>query len=643
MSCRSKKILSLIIGAMLVVSFAGCNSANTGTATADSVSTVSTKDEAAASTSKNNTNANQDDSSDEMFTKRDLAGTYDEAEAVTVSLSDSGSKCSAGGVKISGSTVTISKEGVYVLSGTLSDGQIVVDADKQDKIQLVLKGANISCKSSAAVYVKQADKVFITLKDGTKNTLAATGEFKQTDDNNVDAAVFSKEDLTLNGKGSLSISSKNGHGVVSKDDLVITGGSYSVTSAGQGVSGKDSVRIADGNITVNSQKDGIHSENTEDTDKGFVYIKGGKIKITAQGDGISASGTLTALDGTFNITAGGGSSNAEKVKTEMFGDKQANTNTNENTQDTTSVKGIKAGANLTIQGGKINVDSADDSVHSNANVYVKGGSLTLATGDDGIHADETTEISGGTVNVTESYEGIEGLKVKISGGNITVKSSDDGINAAGGNDQSGVGGGMQPDNFGVTEDCEINISGGVITVDAEGDGIDSNNSITVSGGELYINGPTKGGNGAIDSDGSAVVTGGVVVAVGTKEMAENFGDDSSQCAIMYNTSEAVSGELTVKDSSGNTVISYTPTKEYSSVVVSSADIKQGSTYTINAGSLSQQVEVNDIITAVGEAAGNGGGNPGGAPKGGAPGENGANGAPNGSLGENKAQNNNTTL
>lgn len=615
MSCRSKKILSLIIGAMLVVSFAGCNSANTGTATADSVSTVSTKDEAAASTSKNNTNANQDDSSDEMFTKRDLAGTYDEAEAVTVSLSDSGSKCSADGVKISGSTVTISKEGVYVLSGTLSDGQIVVDADK----------------------------VFITLKDGTKNTLAATGEFKQTDDNNVDAAVFSKEDLTLNGKGSLSISSKNGHGVVSKDDLVITGGSYSVTSAGQGVSGKDSVRIADGNITVNSQKDGIHSENTEDTDKGFVYIKGGKIKITAQGDGISASGTLTALDGTFNITAGGGSSNAEKVKTEMFGDKQANTNTNENTQDTTSVKGIKAGANLTIQGGKINVDSADDSVHSNANVYVKGGSLTLATGDDGIHADETTEISGGTVNVTESYEGIEGLKVKISGGNITVKSSDDGINAAGGNDQSGVGGSMQPDNFGVTEDCEINISGGVITVDAEGDGIDSNNSITVSGGELYINGPTKGGNGAIDSDGSAVVTGGVVVAVGTKEMAENFGDDSSQCAIMYNTSEAVSGELTVKDSSGNTVISYTPTKEYSSVVVSSADIKQGSTYTINAGSLSQQVEVNDIITAVGEAAGNGGGNPGGAPKGGAPGENGANGAPNGSLGENKAQNNNTTL
>lgn len=631
MSCRSKKILSLIIGAMLAVSFAGCNSADTGTATADSVSTVSTKDEAAASTAENSVNANQNDSSDEMFTKRDLAGTYDEAETVTVSLSDSGSKCSADGVKISGSTVTISKEGVYVLSGTLSDGQIVVDADKQDKIQLVLNGANISCKSSAAVYVKQADKVFITLKDATKNTLAATGEFKQTDDNNVDAAVFSKADLTLNGKGSLSISSKNGHGVVSKDDLVITEGSYSVTSAGQGLSGKDSVRIADGSITVNSQKDGIHSENTEDANKGFVYIKGGKIKITAQGDGISASGAFTALDGALNITAGG-SSNAEKVKTEMFGNKQASINTNENTQDSTSVKGIKAGADLTIQGGKINVDSADDSVHSNANVYVKGGSLTLATGDDGIHADEAAEISRGTVNVGESYEGIEGLRVKISGGNITVKSSDDGINAAGGNDQSGVGGGMQADNFGVTEDCEINISGGVITIDAEGDGIDSNNSITVSGGELYINGPTKGGNGAIDSNGSAVITGGVVVAAGTKEMAECFGDGSTQCAVMYNTSEAVSGELTVKDSSGSTVLSYTPTKQYSSVVVSSADIKQGSTYTINAGGMSQQIEVNDIITAAGEIAGV---NPGGTPNGGTP-----NG---GTPGEDQAKNNNAVL
>lgn len=222
------------------------------------------------------------------------------------------------GVSISGNIITITKEGTYVFSGALSEGQIVVDADSA-KVQLVLDNADITCASSAAIYVKNADKTFITLAEGSENILMNTAEYEAIDDNNIDAVIFSKDDLTLNGKGTLTINSEYGHGIVSKDDLKLVGGTCNITAKTHALSGKDSVRIAAGTYNLTSCKDGIHSENADDDEKGFVYIASGDFTIESTGDGIDASYVVQIDDGDFDITAGDGAENATKTNNDMPG------------------------------------------------------------------------------------------------------------------------------------------------------------------------------------------------------------------------------------------------------------------------------------------------------------------------------------
>lgn len=298
---------------------------------------------------------------DDMFTERDLDVGYDESSAVKINLADDSTtvtvgddteadasetdetkadenqadesetdgtkadksetnetKAASSGVSISGNIITISKEGTYVLSGALSEGQIVVDADSA-KVQLVLDNVDITCASSAAIYIKNADKTFITLADGSENILMNTAEYEAIDDNNIDAVIFSKDDMTLNGKGTLTINSEYGHGIVSKDDLKLVSGTCNITAKNHALSGKDSVRIAAGTYNLTSGKDGIHSENADDDEKGFVYIASGDFTIESTGDGIDASYVVQIDDGDFEITAGGGAENATKTYNDMPG------------------------------------------------------------------------------------------------------------------------------------------------------------------------------------------------------------------------------------------------------------------------------------------------------------------------------------
>ena len=298
---------------------------------------------------------------DDMFTERDLDVGYDESSAVKINLADDSTtvtvgddteadasetdetkadetqadesetdgtkadksetnetKAASSGVSISGNIITISKEGTYVLSGALSEGQIVVDADSA-KVQLVLDNVDITCASSAAIYIKSADKTFITLAEGSENILMNTAEYEAIDDNNIDAVIFSKDDLTLNGKGTLTINSEYGHGIVSKDDLKLVSGTCNITAKNHALSGKDSVRIAAGTYNLTSGKDGIHSENADDDEKGFVYIASGDFTIESTGDGIDASYVVQIDDGDFDITAGCGAENATKTHNDMPG------------------------------------------------------------------------------------------------------------------------------------------------------------------------------------------------------------------------------------------------------------------------------------------------------------------------------------
>lgn len=445
----------------------------------------------------------------DMFTKRDLAGTYDESEAVKITLSGKTAACNSSNVQIEDGVVTIKAAGVYVLSGTLTDGTIVVDAGDDDKVQLVLDGVSIMAADYAAIYAKNADKVFVTLAEGAGNSLTVSGDYVQTDDNNVDAVIFAKCDLTLNGTGSLTVKDNTGHGIVSKDDLVVTGGTYTIYSQDHCLNGKDSVRIADGTFNLSCDEDGIHAGNDDQQD-GYVYIEGGDINISV--------------------------------------------------------------------------------------------------GDDALHAEGLLIITGGDIDVSKSCEGVEGYKILVTGGDIDVVSSDDGFNAAGGSSGSGYnhdGFGGGPDMGGVYMDADsdayIFITGGTININADGDGIDSNGCIGITGGSVYVLGPSDNGNGAMDYGICAAITGGEIVAVGGSGMAQGFGDESTQCSALVNFDEWIdAGEtITLTNSDGKEVLSYKADKKFNSVVISTSDMKQGGIYTLTVGDQGSTFTLDDITYSEG--------------------------------------------
>ena len=643
MSCRSKKLLALFCAtALSMTAVAGCTGTKSSTGNVVSSETEVNAEETVAQSETGTF------SSTDMFTERDLAGTYEESGAVYVTLSDDGITGETAGVAINGQTMTITAEGTYIFSGTLSEGQIVVDADNA-KVQIVFDNVDITCASSAAVYVKSAEKVFVTLAEGSQNTLRNTDEYVAIDDNNIDAVIFAKSDLTLNGTGSLTIVSAEGHGIVSKDDLKITGGTYDITAAGHALSGKDSVRITDGTFILTAEKDGIHSENADDEEKGYIYIADGDFTITSDGDGMDASSIVQIEDGTFDITAGGGAANSQKThESDMpgggmsqnierpdgesmpqmgekpdeesmsqmgekpdeesmpqMGEKPDGENMPQDTttdESSTSTKGIKAGGGMYLNGGTYQIDSADDSIHSNANITIADGTYTLATGDDGVHADDALTVNGGTITVTESYEGLEGLTVTINDGTIDITVRDDGINTAGGTDQSGFGTlgdhfkGMDSadDETEETTDNEmwIELNGGYIHILAGGDGVDSNGDLTINGGEIYIDGPSDNGNSAIDygDRSSAYVNGGMLVAIGSSGMAEGMSDSSKQEVLMVKLGEQMeAGDVVLTDSEGNVIVSYTALKSYDCVIISTAEVESGATYTLTTSGTTTEV------------------------------------------------------
>ena len=566
-----------------------------------------------------------------VFTNRDMDASYSEMESIAIVLNGNDISCSSGNVSVSGSTVTISKEGTYVLSGTLEDGSIIVDTDKSEKVQLVLNGVSIHSQTSAPIYVRQADKVFVTLAAGTQNSLGSGGSFTADGDTNIDAVLFSRDDLTLNGSGLLSITSPGGHGIVSKDSLRIAGGSYALDVSGHGLSGQDEVSIAGGTFDIVAGKDGIHAENSEDADAGFVYLENGTYRITAGGDGISASGSCQIVDGDYTITTGGGSETVQRTASSQgfgrgqFGgsvptdrpqfdaqsmpergaggkggmggkgmDRMNQMPANDQNiavpveeTDTESTKGIKAGS-LTIEGGSFHADSADDGLHANGNLTVQGGTLELASGDDGIHADETVTILSGTIRITDSYEGIEGQHIYIQGGDITLNATDDGLNAAGGMDGSGFG--RRSDTFTTSGDTSsIVISGGSVRITASADGIDANGTLEITGGTVIVSGPTFGDTAVLDFDRSGTISGGTFVGTGSASMAQTF-SSSTQGVISVNAGSQNAGtKITLTDSSSSVILSHTPELDFEVVILSSPAIQPGESYTLSVGNTTQNV------------------------------------------------------
>lgn len=465
----------------------------------------------------------------DMFTKRDLAGTYDESEAVKITLSGKTAACDSSNVHIEDGVVTIKAAGVYVLSGTLTDGTVVVDAGDDDKVQLVFDGVSITAADYAAIYAKNADKVFVTLTEGAENTLTVSGDYVQTDDNNVDAVIFAKCDLTLGGSGSLTVKDTTGHGIVSKDDLVVMGGTYTIDSQDHCLNGKDSVRIADGTFTLTCDEDGIHAGNDDQQD-GYIYIEGGDIDISVGDDAMHAEGLLIITGGDIDISK--------------------------------SYEGIE-GYKILVTGGDIDVAASDDGFNAarpDSNVQSDG---TQSTEDDQRQTDSFKRRTNDTeTNRPELPE--KGDRPGDSG-------------TPGG---PGMGAGMDAD-----YDAYILITGGTININADGDGIDSNGYLGIAGGNVYVLGPSNNGNGALDYGIYATITGGEMVAVGGSGMEQGFGDESTQCSALVSFDEWIDvGEtITLTDSNDNKLLTYKADKKFDSVLISTSDMKQGETYTLTVG------------------------------------------------------------
>lgn len=517
------------------------------------------------------------------YSDRDLTGKeYDDKYTVTLGSGD----------------VTITEAGTYTLSGTLADGQIVVDADSDnDKIQLILNGVSVTNSDGPAIYVKSADKVFLTLAEGTVNTLSDGADYHvEGDENNPNACVFSQCDLTINGAGTLVINGSYGHGVHTKDDLTVTSGTITVTAVNDGLKGKDSVSIAGGTITITAGGDGIQSDHDSNEEKGWVAIDGGTLTITADGDGIVAYTRLQVAGGTITLQTGGGAANAEAHSSSMGGGMGrpgmggwGNSSSSSSSEDGTSTKGLKAGVSLLIKGGTIVADCCDDAIHCDGDIGIYAGILTLATGDDGVHADDALVITGGGITITESYEGLEANSITISGGTIQITSEDDGINAAGGTDSSGQGGWFGGgDSFGGSSSSQLTISGGSIHINASGDGIDANGTLTITGGYTVVVGPTSGDTSVLDFDKTGTISGGTFIGTGASSMAQTFTSSTGQGVISVSMGGTIAAgtTITLTDADGDTVLTFTPELSFQIAILSSPDIVKGESYTLTVGTAS---------------------------------------------------------
>ena len=570
------------------------------------------------------------------------AGSYEPTTETVITLGETVTVTGAGAAA-NGSVVTVTSAGTYLIEGSLTDGQLIVDTADEKKVTLILNGVSLFCPTGPAVYIRSAPKkVVISTVAGSVNLLSDGSGYVVPDEEQAEgeiypnACIYSCEDLELDGNGELHITGNADKGINTKDDLKIKGGTVTVTSAGVGIRANDSLEMSGGTVTVNSGGDGVKTANTETEGKGYLTVEGGSLYITAKGDGLSAATDLTVSGGNLVLTTtdtdgvvleessgnptggsmgggfggmgGGGRPGGPGGMGESSADKAA-----------ISAKGLKAAGTLTVKGGKVTIVAQDDGIHSDGDVHIADGTLHIRAADDGIHAEKELTVSGGALTVAQSYEGLEALHINVLGGTNRITSSDDGANATngtgggmmggpGGGRPGGMGGwwGQGSDNSGSTdttvstETPVLTFAGGYTVFNAAGDGIDSNGNIVMTGGTVMVYGPTDNGNGPIDfGDGNygMTVSGGTFLAVGSSGMAESAENAGQAVLAAYWRGTGLSaGEIIgITDKDGKVLAAFELPKAISSIVFSSADLTAGETYSIVGGGSATGTVVDGVI------------------------------------------------
>lgn len=648
----NKSCVAAVILAMCLMT-SGCGSQNYTTNNKNTDTTI------ASSITAQDTNVTHADDADNY--KTEITGEFSitSTDGSTITQNDS--------------IYTITQAGEYTVTGLLSEGQIVVNADDNAEITIVLNGTSITCSNGSPIYIKNADNIKIKSKENTYNCIVdARTEADDNSDNssseNGNAAIYAACDLKLVGKGALSVTGNYNNGIQSKDDISIKNVTIKVNAVNNAIKGNDEVAIESGEIIAISRKgDGIKTSNislsSKGKQKGNVIISGGNIDIYAACDGIDAAyGVDVSGDGNLNIytdtysdyseavaadnsgssassvgtppdmnntqnngnmgnppdmnNSSSNSGNNPDMKGNFSGGNRAangmpgNNSSGNSSKKSYSTKGIKAESEINISGAAINISSTDDGIHANSDsgvletgedgngiISISGGTITISTGDDGIHADKELNITDGYINVLTSYEGLEAITINISGGQSFVYAADDGINAC-----TGDG----------TSTPLINITGGYVDVttgSGDTDGIDSNGSYTQSGGMVFVKGGSSSGqvSGSIDVDGNITITGGTCVALGgICETPVN-----SVNAYVFSSVSFNSGSYSVKDSSGNEIISFTLNNSYSNGWICASALTTNTEYTLYCDGSSLTNWTQSAGTMGASNAGGFGSNPGG--------------------------------
>ena len=538
-------------------------------------------------------------SDQQYFTANDLKSDYDTSDATVITLDGGSASVSGNGAYAYDGGVVIANAGVYVLSGTLDDGSITVDADSSAKIWIYLNGVNVTCEDGAALLVENADKVFLTLAEGKANVFTSGSAYETSaTEAGIDGVIFARDDLTINGAGSFTVAGGPAHGIVANDDLVVTGGAIQVTSEGDAVHVNDSLRITNCSMTLDAGDDAIAVDN----EGGYIYIESGDFNISAADEGIAAEGDITIDGGEFEIAVG----------TDQ------------------GCHGIRSGGTVTVNNGTIDVSSCYEGIQA-FYIDITGGDITINSVDDGLNASNGTDSFG----------------MGFGAGGPGMRQREAGATSGSGTDGSGeISGGERPEfgempegerpEFGEmpegeapeevasesinvaaeeteadTETSWIHISGGTLTIlndsGRDADGIDSNGDIIISGGLIRVSLTGSGGNCALDfaseNGGILQISGGSVIACGSSQMAEGFDASSTQCSIMYNmqTETGAGTTLTLCDSDGNELMSYVVPNSFTSSNISCPEMKLGETYTIIVGETEETVTLDETSVTCGAA------------------------------------------
>ena len=483
----------------------------------------------------------------DQFTANDQNGEWDTTGATVITLNGESASVSGNGAYVNNGSVVITNAGKYLLSGTLTDGNISVDAYISSKVWLLLDGVNITSSDNAAIRVEEADKVFLTLAEGSENFLSTGETFSDTAiADGTNGAIYAHDDLTINGTGALTIVSGYKHGIDANDDLIITGGTINITAPLDGLHANDSLRIMNADLTIDAGDDGLMVAK----ENGYLHIESGTINIKADGDAIHTAGDITIDSGSIALSAGD--------------------------------DGIHSDTNVLINDGVLLISECYEGIEA-VTIDIAGGDITIYPSDDGLNANGGSDMFGMPGGFGP---GALGQNTETATPTPTVETQED-------------------------DSTWVRISGGNLTIINENardaDGIDSNGDLIITGGTIRVSLPGGGTNNAIDygseSGGKATISGGNLVAAGGSMMSENFDESSEQPVIMYNLTETVEGgtEVLVLDAEGNEILSYTPPQSFNSIFLSSPEMKVGETYTVIIGETEEELTMDSDAITLGSA------------------------------------------